>query len=146
MSDRGMNSTVKALGWMLLVGLVLSMALVAAAVSLVGSMESGTILINGESLVLPPMNAGFWALGVGGVLVAIVVVLLVVLFIVPLAVLVPLAFAALAVVAALVIAAGATALALSPFILLVALVWFIVRRVHGSGAKHNATANATIAE
>jgi hypothetical protein len=141
-----MNGTVKALGWALVVGLVLSVALVAAAVSLVGSLDSGTILINGESLALPQMNAGFWALGVGGVLVAIVVVLLIVLFIVPLAVLLPLAFAAIAVVAALVIAAGATALALSPFILLLALVWFIVRRVRGSEPKHGATANATISK
>jgi hypothetical protein len=146
MSNRRMNGTVKAFGWVLLVGLVLSVALVAAAVSLIGSMETGTVLINGAPLMLPDMNVAHWALGIGGVLVAIVVVLLIVLFVVPFAVLVPLAFAALAVVAALVIAAGATALALSPFILLVALVWFIARRVSGSGTKPSSTANATIAE
>ena len=137
-----MNRAIKIRGWTMLVGLLLSAALVAAAVAMVGSLDPASIQINGESLTLTQLHAGHWLAAVGGVALALLVVLLVV----PVAVLVPLLIAGLVVIGALLIAlaavAGAAALVFSPLIVLVGAVWLIWRLAGGTGTKSRTPADA----
>ena len=140
-----MKPAIKFLGWVMLASLVLGVALVVTAVSVAGSIDPGSIQINGEPLSMTPLDAGEWLMAVGGVALA----LLIVALIVPLAVLVPLAIAAVALVGALLAVAGVVAMLFSPLILLVVVVWLIVRLVRRDSAKsagrNRPNAGATIA-
>jgi hypothetical protein len=134
-----MKPALKFLGWAMLASLVLGVALVVIAVSVAGSIDPGSIQINGEPLSLTPLDTGDWLMAVGGVALALLIVALVV----PLAVLVPLAIAAVALVGALLAVAGVVAMLFAPLILLVVAVWLIVRLVRR--AKKRPEAGATIA-
>ena len=137
-----MTRMVKILGWVLLAGLVLSALLVAGIVAAVGPLDPVFIQIDGEPLLLGTLDSLgplHWLAAVGGVTLALLIVLLVV----PAAVLVPLLIAALVLVGALLVAllavAGAAALVLSPLILLAGLVWLAVRLLRGHRPKNGAT-------
>ena len=128
-----MNRVIKALGWTLLVGLVLSVAIVVAAISAIGPLDPTVIQLDGAPLTLAEFHAGHWLVAVGGVMLALVVTLLIVLLIVPVAVLVPLTVAALVLVGALIVVVCIAALAFSPLIVCAALVWLIWRLARGRG-------------
>ncbi len=135
-----MKSPLRFLGWALLVGLlVLSVALVLAAASMAGAMDHAVIHIDGETISLAQLDAGHWLVAVGGVTLALLIVVLVV----PLAVLVPLAIVLVALVGALLAVAGVLAMLCSPLILLAVVVWLMVRLIRRNGAKRVGT-GATI--
>jgi hypothetical protein len=145
------NRALRFFGWALLAAIVIIGVLVMAAIaSAVTSMEPGFIQINGQPLNLGDLDAGEWVVGIGGILVAISVVLLVVLLVVPLAVLIPAGLALFGIVVAVAAVAGAALLALSPLIMLVGGIWLVVRLLRGNERKRqeaNTQANhgATIA-
>jgi hypothetical protein len=126
-----MNRVIKALGWTLLVGLALSVAIVVAAISAIGPLDPNVIQLDGTPLTLAEFHAGHWLVAVGAVMLALVVTLLIVLLVVPVAVLVPLTVAALVLVGALIAVVGIAALAFSPLIACAALAWLIWRLARG---------------
>jgi Na+-transporting methylmalonyl-CoA/oxaloacetate decarboxylase gamma subunit len=140
-----MKPALKLLGWALLASVALGVALVVTAVALAGSIDPGSIHINGEPLSIAPLDAGDWLMAVGGIALALLIVALVV----PLAVLLPLAIAAVALVGALLAVAGVVAMLFSPLILLVFVVWLVVRLMRRDSAKSDGEnrpdAGATIA-
>jgi hypothetical protein len=134
-----MNGVIKALGWTLVVGLALSVAIVLAVISAIGPMDPTVIQLDGAPLTLAEFHAGHWLVAVGAVMLALVVTLLIVLLVVPVAVLVPLAVVALVLAGALILVAGIAALAFSPLIVCAALVWLIWRLARGRAPKTGAT-------
>ena len=118
-----MNRFIKTSLWLLLAGAVLSALLIAAVVQWAAPLDGATLSINGEQFTLTQLQGGEWLLALGGVLLAMVVVLLVV----PFAVIVPLLCAALGVAVALFVVLGAVALLLSPLLLVVWIVWRLAR-------------------
>jgi len=127
----------KVAAWLLLAGAVLSALLVAAVLQWGDLGDGASFVINGEQLSFNDMHGGHWLLAIGGVLLAMVVVLLVV----PFAVIVPLLCAALGIAVALFAVLGVAALLLSPLLLLVWLVWRLARgpsAARGPGATMGA--------
>jgi len=118
-----MTSFLKVLGLLLLAGAVLSALLVGAALQWGELVDGANVVINGEQLSLTDMHGGHWLLAIGGVLLAMIVVLLVV----PFAVIVPLLCAAFGIAVALFAVLGVAALLLSPLLLLVWIVWRLAR-------------------
>ena len=147
-----MKRTLNFLGWATLVGVLLSVALVIAAVSRTGAMDGATIEFNGDPWTLAELDTGHWLAAVGGIALALLVLALMLLalaLIVPLAVLIPLAIAAVVLLGALLAVAGVLAIAFSPLILLVIAVWLLVRLIwrptRRGGAKSTPVSGATIA-
>jgi hypothetical protein len=128
------HRVIKTLAWTLLVGLVLSIALVAAVVSAIGPLDQTVIQLDGAPITLAQFHAGHWLVAVGAVMLALIVTLLIVLLVVPVAVLVPLTVAALVLVGALILVAGIAALAFSPLLICVGLAWLIWRLARGSSS------------
>jgi len=128
-----MTRVMKIVGGALLIGLVLSAALVASVVAIAGTL----IDINGESLA--QLGAGHWLAVVAGTL----LVLLIVLVLLPLAVLLPLGLVALLVVGVLAEVAGVAALVFSPLMLLAGVVWLIWRLARRDTPKPRTAADAT---
>ena len=118
-----MTRALKVFGWALALSLLLGAALVAAAAAMAGSIGPMTIQVDGEPLVVAQLGAAQWVLAIGGVALALLVVVLVV----PLAVLLPLGIAAVVLAGVLLAVAGVAAIVCSPLILLVAVVWLMVR-------------------
>jgi hypothetical protein len=123
-----MKRALKIIGWTMAISLLLGVALVAAAIATAGSMQPMTIQIDGEPLVIAQLDAAQWLLAVGGVALALLIVMLVV----PLAVLLPLGIAAVVLVGVLLAVAGVAAIVCSPLILLVAVIWLMVRLIRRS--------------
>ena len=136
-----MKRTINFLGLAMLVSLVLGVVLVTIAVATMGSIDTSMIQIDGESMNLAQLDVGQWLLVVGGVALALLIVVLVV----PLAVLIPLAIAAVALVGALLLVAGVLAFVFSPLIFAVLLVWLVVRLIRRGDGKSRAVGSATIA-
>ena len=144
MKGNRMTRTLTFFGWTLAVGLLLGLALLAAAAWTAGALDHATIHINGEPLRLAQLDAGEWLLAVGGAALALLVAVLVV----PVAVLVPLAIAAVALAAALVVVTGVVAMLFSPLILLLGaawLVWRLLRRETRQAGANAGDTGATIA-
>ena len=118
-----MNRFIKTSLWLLLAGAVLSAVLIAAVLQWGPPLDGATLNINGEQLTLTQLQGGEWLLALGGVVLAMVVVLLVV----PFAVIVPLLCAALGIAVALLVVLGVVALLLSPLLLVVWIVWRLAR-------------------
>ena len=118
-----MTRFIKTSLWLLLAGAVMSALLIAAAVQWAPPLDGATLDIDGEQFTLTQLQGGEWLLALGGVLLAMVVVLLVV----PVAVIVPLLCAALGIAVALFAVVGVAALLLSPLLLLVWIVWRLAR-------------------
>ena len=118
-----MKRTISFLGWAMLVSLLLGAVLVTAAVSTMGSIDTTMIRIDAGPMGLAELDPGHWLVAVGGVALALLVVVLVV----PLAVLIPLAMVAIALVGALLLVAGVLAAVFSPLIFAVLVVWLILR-------------------
>ena len=118
-----MNRFIKTSLWLLLAGAVLSALLIAAVVQWAPPLDGATLDIDGEQFTLTQLQGGEWLLALGGVLLAMVVVLLVV----PVAVIVPLLCAALGIAVALFAVLGVAALLLSPLLLGVWIVWRLAR-------------------
>ena len=132
------NRTMGFFGWAMLACVLLAGALVIAAVSVAGGIDSTAIQIDAE-----PMQ--FTELGIGHGLVALACIALtfvVLVLVLPLAVLIPLAIAAAALVGALLVAAGVMAMLFSPLILLGLVVWLAVRATRRSSPKNGAPAQA----
>jgi len=136
-----MKRTISFLGWAMLLSLALGVVLVTVAVSTMGSIDTTMIQIDGEPMNLVQLDVGHWLLAVGGVALALLIVVLVV----PLAVLIPLAIAAVALVGALLLVAGVLAMVFSPLIFAVLLVWLMVRLIRRGNGKARAAGSATIA-
>lgn len=137
-SARG-SVIMRVLGWTMAIGLVASVAIVAALFAMAGSVHGGSILIDGEPLAVDALGLGHWAVAIAGVAAALFVVILVV----PLAVLLPLAIAAVALIAAAFAVAGVLVALLSPLILLALLAWLVVWLVARS-ARRSGARSATI--
>jgi len=133
-----MKRALKIIGWTIGISLLLGVALVVAAAAMAGSMQNMTIQIDGEPLVVAQLDAAQWLLAVGGVALALLIVVLVV----PLAVLLPLGIAAVVLVGVLLAVAGVAAIVCSPLILLIALIWLMLRLIRRS---KRADGGATIA-
>ncbi len=118
-----MNRFIKTSLWLLLAGAVLSALLVTAVMQWAPPLEGATLNIDGEQFTLTQLQGGEWLLALGGVLLAMVVVLLVV----PIAVIVPLMCAALGIAVVLCVLLGVAALLLSPLLLGVWIVWRLAR-------------------
>ena len=118
-----MNRFVKISLWLLLAGAVLSAVLVATALQWAGAADGSVFNIDGETFSLAELHGGQWLLVLGGVMLALLIVLLVV----PFAVIVPLLCAALGITVALLSVLGVAALLLSPLLLLVWIVWRMAR-------------------
>ena len=118
-----MNRFIKTSLWLLLAGAVLSALLIAAVLQWAPPLDGATLNINGEQLTLTQLQGGEWLLALGGVVLAMVVVLLVV----PFAVIVPLLCAALGIAVALFVVLGVAALLLSPLLLVVWTLWRLAR-------------------
>lgn len=121
---RALKVMFKAFGALLLVAIVASALLVGAALWFGTPMDHAVIHIDDSSLQIADLGAGQWLLAIGGIALACAIVLLVV----PLAVLLPLALAAVGVTVALAIAAAVLGVVFSPLILVVALIWWALRR------------------
>ena len=131
------NRILKLCAALLLAGVVLSALLIAAALQTRELVDGAGFVINGEQLSFNDMHGGHWLLAFGGILLALVVVLLVV----PFAVIVPLLCAALGIALALCALLGVAALLLSPLLLLVWVVWRLARgpsAARGPGATMSA--------
>ena len=133
-----MKRALKIIGWTIGISLLLGVALVVAAAAMAGSMQNMTIQIDGEPLVVAQLDAAQWLLAVGGVALALLIVVLVV----PLAVLLPLGIAAVVLVGVVLAVAGVAAIVCSPLILLIALIWLMLRLIRRS---KRADGGATIA-
>ena len=129
-----MTRLMKTMAGLLLIGMLLGAAMIAAAVAMGGPFDDAVIQFNDQSLTLAQMNPGHWAIAAGGMLLAFVVVIVVV----PLAVLVPLLIVGLVLLGVLMLIAGLAALVFSPLILLAGGVWLIWRLARGD-AKPSAT-------
>jgi hypothetical protein len=137
MKSPRLNPFLKATGWLLLAGAVVSALLLAAALQWGDLVDGASFTINGEQLTLNRMHGGHWLLAIGGILLAMIVMLLVV----PFAVIVPLLFAALGITLALCVLLGVAALLLSPLLLLAWIVWRLTRSpsaARGPGATMGA--------
>ena len=137
MNKPRVNRFLKVCGWLLLAGAVLSALLLGAALQWGGLVDGAHFVIDGEELSLIDMHGGHWLLAFGGILLALVVVVLVV----PFAVIVPLLCAALGIAVALCAVLGVAALLLSPLLLLVWIVWRLARgpsATRGPGATMSA--------
>jgi hypothetical protein len=128
-----MNRFVKVSAWLLLAGVVVSVLLLAAALQWGELVDGASFVIDGEQLSLTDMHGGHWLLALGGILLALIVVLLVV----PFAVIVPLLCAALGIAVALFAVLGVAALLLSPLLL---LVWIVRRLARGPSAARGSGA------
>jgi len=141
-----MNRVAKTFAWMMFIALALSIAIVASVVSAIGPLDQTVIQLDDGPLTLAQFHAGHWLVVVGAVMLAVIVTALVVLLVVPVAVVVPLLIVAFVLVAALIGVAGLAAIAFSPLIVCVGVIWLIWRLVRGSGnvksARHT---GATIA-
>ena len=126
-----MKRALKVLTWTVVACAVVGIALVIAAIALAGSIDPLTIRINGEPLMLESLDAGHWLLAVGGIALALLVVMLVV----PLAVLLPIGLVALALLGVLLAVAGAVAIAFAPLVLLGLAIWLLLRLVRRAGSK-----------
>jgi hypothetical protein len=130
--------------WLLTAVAVVSAILVVLALAALGSMPPGTVEINGVPFTMGSLDAGDWAVGVGGIFVAVVVVLFVLLFVLPLVVLIPVTFALFGIAVALIGTVGAGLLALSPVIVIVGGIWLIARLLRSNERKRReARAEAT---
>ncbi len=118
-----LNRLLKLTGWLLLAGALASVLLIAAALQWGDLTEGASFVIDGEQVSLSGMHAGHWLLLIGGVTLALLVVLLVV----PFAVIVPLLCAAFGIAVALCVVLGMAALLLSPLLLLGWIVWRLTR-------------------
>jgi hypothetical protein len=118
-----MNRFVKLALWLLVVGALLCTGLVVAALHWAMLPDNAVISINDESFTLAQLQGGQWLLVLGGVLLALIVVLLVV----PFVVLVPLLCAALGIAIALCAVLGVLGLVFSPLLLLGWIVWRLAR-------------------
>jgi hypothetical protein len=123
MNSPGMNRFLKLSAGLLLAGAVLTALLVGAALQSGELVDGATFVINGEPLSFTDMHMGHGLLALGGVLLAMIVVLLVV----PIALIVPLLCAALGITVALLAVLGVAALLLSPLLLLVWIAWRLAR-------------------
>ncbi|MES3015590.1 MAG: hypothetical protein V4750_17925 [Pseudomonadota bacterium] len=128
------------LGGAMLASLLLSVVLVVALASFAGSIDPTMIRIDGDTMSVAALDSGDWLMAVGGVGLALLIVVLVV----PLAVLIPLAIAAVALVGALLLVAGVLAMVFSPLIFAVLVVWLIVRLIRRDSGKTRAVGSATI--
>ena len=135
-----MKRSLNVLGWALLASLLLGVVLVVTAASLAGSIDPTMIQIDGEPMRLSQLDAGHWLVAVGGVALALLIVVLVV----PLAVLIPLAIAAVALVGVLLVVAGMLALVFSPLIFTVLIAWLIVRLIRRGDSKSRPVGGDTI--
>ncbi len=122
MNSPRLNRFLKLCAWLLLAGAALSALLLVAALRWGELVDGTSFVINGEQL-SASMHAGHWLLAFGGLLLALVVVLLVL----PFALIVPLLCAALGITLALFAVLSVAALLLSPLLLLVWLVWRLAR-------------------
>jgi hypothetical protein len=136
-----MKRTLNFLGWTMLASLLLGAVLVVTVVSMAGSIDPTTIRIDGDTVSLAALDPGDWLMAVGGVGLALLIVVLVV----PLAVLIPLAIAAVALVGALLLVAGVLAMVFSPLIFAALVIWLIVRLIRRDTGKTRAAGGATIA-
>ena len=137
MNSPRMNRFLKVCGGLLLAGAVLSALLIVAVLQFGELVDGASFTINGEDLSFNGMHGGHWLLALGGILLAMIVVLLVV----PFAVIVPLLCAALGIAIALFAVLGVAALLLSPLLLLVWIVWRLARSpsaARGPGATMGA--------
>jgi hypothetical protein len=125
----------KIFGWLLMAVVVVSVILVALALAALGSMPPGTVEINGVPFTMASLDAGDWAIGIGAILFAVVVVLFVLLLVVPLVVLIPLTGALFGIAIALLGTVGAGIVALSPLIFIVGGIWLIVRLLRSNERK-----------
>jgi len=144
-----MSRAFKTLGWALLAALIVGTAAFVAMISAVGPQDLATIELNGETLNLAQLHGSHWLVAIGAaaaVMLALVIALLVLLLVVPIAVLVPLAVVALVLTGLLVAAAGVAAFALSPVILVVALIWLIWRLVRGDASTGRAKSDSLPAQ
>ena len=123
MNSPRLNRFLKVSAWLLLAAAVLSALLIGAALQSGEFVDGATFVINGEQLSFTDMHLGHGLLAIGGMLLAMILVLLVV----PFAVIVPLLCAALGIAVALVAVLGLAALLLSPLWLLVWIVWRLAR-------------------
>ena len=132
-----MSRCLKLGAWLLLAGAVLSALLITAALQSADLVNGASLVINGEPLSLADLRGGHWLLAFGGILLALVVVLLVV----PFAVIVPLLCASLGIAVAMFAVLGVAALLLSPLLLLVWVIWRLARgpsAARGAGATMSA--------
>jgi hypothetical protein len=123
MNSPRLNRFLKLSAGLLLAGAVLSALLIGAALQSGELVDGATFVINGEQLSFTDMHMGHGLLALGGILLAMLVVLLVV----PIAVIVPMLCAALGITVALFAVLGVVALLLSPLLLLVWIAWRLVR-------------------
>ncbi|CAN5424496.1 hypothetical protein BH11PSE9_BH11PSE9_37160 [soil metagenome] len=142
-------TTFKFTAWMLVIAMLVSVALVAIGATWSSPFHHAVIDIDGDTFTLgewTALHGGDWVLAVGGVMLA----LLVVLFVVPFAVLVPLTIVALCILAALFTVAGVAMLVMSPMLLVVWIVWRLARgpkrRVSNTAATSHAAASAGAAD
>jgi len=125
----------------MLASLLLGAVLVVGLVSMAGSIDPTMIRIDGDPVSLAALDPGDWLMAIGGVGLALLIVVLVV----PLAVLIPLAIAAVALVGALLLVAGVLAMVFSPLIFAALVIWLIVRLIRRDSGKTRAIGGATIA-
>ena len=113
--------------WLLLAGLLLSVALVAAWAAWGEPLSHAVVDIDGDQINLARLHGGHWLLAIVGVFIALGLATIVVLLVVPVAVLMPLLIAAMVCAVALAVVAGVAALLLSPLIFLVWVLWRLAR-------------------
>lgn len=126
---KAVKTVVKAFGALLLVAIVASALLVGAALWFGTPLDHTVVHIDDSSVQIADLGIGHGLLAVAGVALACAIVLLVV----PLAVLLPLALAAIGVTVALAIAAAVLGVVFSPLILVIALIWWALRRHRHDG-------------
>ncbi|HWH84088.1 MAG TPA: hypothetical protein VNU71_17800 [Burkholderiaceae bacterium] len=117
-----MKTFLKLIGLAFAAGVLLVVLLVAGAVWTSGSLEPGSISLDGDTLV-SGLGIGEWLMAIGGLTLAALIVAL----IVPIAVLVPLAILGVVLVGVLVALAGVVAVVCSPLLLFAAAVWLVWR-------------------
>jgi hypothetical protein len=128
---------VKLGAWLLLAGVLLSALLIGVAWQAGSPFDGAVLNIDGDSFALSEMHAGHGLLALGGVLLALIVVLL----LLPFAVIVPLLCAAFGIAVALFAVLGVAALLLSPLLLFVWVLWRLARNP-SPRAKGDATIGA----
>lgn len=131
-----MKTLLRLIGLAFAAGVLLVVLLVVGAIWSAGVLDSGSITIDGDT-VLAGLDAGGWLMAIGGLTLA----ALIVAFVVPIAVLVPLAIVGVVLFGVLVALAGVVAavvsLVCSPLLLIAAavwLVWRLLRRERGAGS------------